>query len=232
MLASTAMSEEAAVRDSSVGTTTSDSPAGTDPDGPRLAEVIAAEELASVPWWLFLVSGAAWVIFAFIVLSFDIETVWAIAVLAGITMIATAVNELVVASTVPSWRWAHALLGVLCLGAGIIALAWPEITFLALAALIGWFLLFVGVFDIVTSLVDRQDLWWLQLIAGVVQVAVAFWAIGYPDRSIALLVVWVAAGALIRGFTQMFLAFAVRDLSQRVACPDVAPSPSPSPSPA
>jgi len=61
------------------------------------------------------------------------------------------------------------------------------------------------------------DLWWLTLIAGVLQVAIGFWATGYPGRSAWLLLVWVGIGALIRGVTQLFLAFQVRKIHEAVA---------------
>ena len=44
-----------------------------------------------------------------------------------------------------------------------------------------------------------------------------FWASGYPGRSAALLILWVGIGALIRGVTQLVLAFQVRKLHEAVA---------------
>jgi len=97
-------------------------------------------------------------------------------------------------------------------------LIWPGETFLVLAALIGWYLLFKGIFDFVMALAtkDEYDLWWLTLVMGIVEVLVGFWAIGYSGRSIALLVVWVGATALARGITDIFLAFQVKKLQERV----------------
>ena len=46
-------------------------------------------------------------------------------------------------------------------------------------------------------------------------VAVAFWAIGDPDRSGWLLVLWVGLGAVFRGLGRIVFAFQVRSL-QRV----------------
>ena len=43
------------------------------------------------------------------------------------------------------------------------------------------------------------------------------WAAGYPGRSASLLVVWVGIGALIRGITQLVLAFQVRKIHGAVA---------------
>ena len=63
---------------------------------------------------------------------------------------------------VPSWRWAHILLGLIFLIGGFVAFVWPGETFVVLARLIGWYLLFLGTFEVVESLSSRRtDLWWL-----------------------------------------------------------------------
>jgi deazaflavin-dependent oxidoreductase (nitroreductase family) len=170
-----------------------------------------AAELSRLPWWFFLLTGVAWTWFAFIVLSFNFRTVWAVALFAGFSFLAAGINELVVASSIRSWRWAHALLAVLSIGAAVVAFVWPAVTFVALAAIIGWLLLFQGTFDVITSLAYRPALWGLRLAAGIVEIAVAFWAIGYPGRSFTLLAVWVAAVALTRGIGQILLAMMIRD---------------------
>jgi uncharacterized membrane protein HdeD (DUF308 family) len=109
------------------------------------------------------------------------------------------------------------VVGVVALGAGVIAFAWPDATFIVLAAIIGWYLLFRGTFDIVTALSTRRedDLWWVLLAAGIAQVLVAFWAVGYEGRSIVLLVVWVGATGLARGITDIVLAFRLRELERQ-----------------
>ena len=50
----------------------------------------------------------------------------------------------------------------------------------------------------------------MYLILGVLEVAIAFWAIGYTGRSVALLVVWVGAMALAKGLAQIVGAFMLR----------------------
>ena len=89
----------------------------------------------------------------------------------------------------------------------MVALLWPGQTFLVLAAIIGWYVLFNGIFDTVMAFVvrDDNDLWWLQLILGIAQVVIGFWAIGYAGRSIDLLVIWVAATALARGISSIYI---------------------------
>src|SRR5262249_15505286 len=100
-------------------------------------------------WGWFLAAGIAWVVFAFIVLSFNYATVWAVAILFGIGFILGGVMEFMVAAIAPGWKWLYILLGIVSILAGVIALVWPGETFLVLAAIVGWLLLFYGIIDIV-----------------------------------------------------------------------------------
>jgi len=90
--------------------------------------------------------------------------------------------EFMLAGVLEGWRWLHVVLGVLFVIGGILALTEPFQTFRVLAELVGFFLVLKGTFDFVTALAVRHvyDLWWLTLIAGVLQVAIGFWATGYP----------------------------------------------------
>ncbi len=179
-------------------------------------------EAASL-WWVFLVSGILWILFAWVVLSFNYSTVWAVAVFFGLGLIGGGLMELMVGWRATSFRWLHITFGVICIIAGVLALAWPGETFLVLAGIIGWFVLFAGIIDLVTAIATREinDLWWLGLILGIVQIMIGFWAVGYAGRSIALLVVWVGATALARGVSNLFVAFGLhrigKEIRQRMA---------------
>src|SRR6187551_3394246 len=71
-----------------------------------------------------------------------------------------------------------------------------------------------GAFDIIMSIAYRKEteIWWLQLIGGIIELALGFWAAGYYGRSAILLVAWVAAFAIIRGVRDLIAAFRVREL--------------------
>jgi uncharacterized membrane protein HdeD (DUF308 family) len=167
------------------------------------------------PWWLFLITGIAWTVVALIVLRFDYTSVNAIAILFGVIAIAAGVFE--IGMTVLAEGWWKLLYGVLAsafIATGIVSFIHPGDTFLALAAVISFFLVFAGTFDIITAISARReiDVWWLQLIGGIIELALGFWAAGYYGRSAVLLVAWVAAFAVIRGVTNIVLAFRVREL--------------------
>jgi len=181
-------------------------------------------------WWVPLLIGILWLIYAFIVLSFTYKTVWAVVIFAAVAFIFTGIGEFVLTTVLESWRWLHALAGVLCIVAGIVALVWPGQTFLVMAGIIGWFLLFRGTFNIVESLFikDYVEQWWLILITGILQLAIGFWAVGYAGRSIAVLVVWVGAWALTEGIMNIWAAFRIRSVNRQagtLAEPPAAPVP-------
>jgi uncharacterized membrane protein HdeD (DUF308 family) len=134
-------------------------------------------------------------------------------------LIAAGINEFIEIGVAEGWKWLHAVLGVLFVIAGVMALMSPFQTFGILALLIGWYLLFKGIGDIVISIVERDalHLWGLLLASGIIQMAIGVWAIGYPGRSAWLLILWIGIGALMRGITEIVLAFKLRTVRHAIA---------------
>jgi uncharacterized membrane protein HdeD (DUF308 family) len=167
------------------------------------------------PWWLLLITGIGWMLVALIVLRFEYTSVSAISILFGIVAIAAGVLEIGVLILAGGWwKLLHAILAVVFIAAGIVAFVHPGDTFAALAAVFSFFLIFAGTFDIIISISARHEIevWWLQLVGGIVELLLGFWAAGYYGRSAILLVVWVAAIAVIRGVNNIVLAFRVREV--------------------
>ena len=164
-------------------------------------------------WWVFLVTGILWFLVSIIILRFDYTSVGAISILFGIVAIFAGVNEFIMlAASGGWWKVLHGLLGVLFIGVGIVAFIHPGDTFAALAAVMSFFLIFKGFFDVVVSIATRNEIsiWWVQLIAGIVEILIGFWAAGYWGRSAILLVIWVGVIALMRGITEVIFAFKLR----------------------
>ncbi len=170
---------------------------------------------SSMPWWIYLITGALWFIIAWVVLRFDLTSVTAVSVLAGVVILVAGLAELFNAFTAPGWRWLHVIFGAVFIITGGIAFFHPGGTFAILAAFIGWYLLFKGLFDIILAFAtkDVNDAWWLGLIIGIIEIGLGFWAAGSFGRSAALLIVFIGAIALTRGITDIVLAFRLRKLS-------------------
>jgi uncharacterized membrane protein HdeD (DUF308 family) len=167
------------------------------------------------PWWLLLITGIGWILVGLILLRFNYTSVHAISLLFGIVAIAAGVLEIGVIFIVRGWwKLLNAVLALAFIAAGVVALIHPGNTFQALAAVFSFFLIFAGTFDIIQSIAARKeiDIWWLQLIGGIIELFLGFWAAGYYGRSAVLLIAWVAAFTLIRGVRDLVLAFRVREL--------------------
>jgi uncharacterized membrane protein HdeD (DUF308 family) len=162
------------------------------------------------PWWLFLITGIAWMLVALILLRFDYTSVSAISILFGCVALAAGIVEVLMLFVSPGWwKLLNGLLALVFIVAGVVAFIHPGNTFVALAAVFSFFLIFAGTFDIIWSIASRHDMevWWLQLIGGIIELALGFWAAGYYGRSAVLLVAWVAAFAIIRGVRDIVFAF-------------------------
>jgi uncharacterized membrane protein HdeD (DUF308 family) len=164
-------------------------------------------------WWIFLVAGLVWIFVSLMVLQFDQTSINTISAIVGIVFLLAAVEEGLHSVFISGWRWLHLLLCGLFIVGGVWSFAYSTMTFGVLALLLGWFLLIAGTFAIVGALMNRGvELWWLELVTGILMVAVAFWAVGDPDRSGWLLVLWVGLGAFFRGLNRIVFAFQVRSL--------------------
>jgi uncharacterized membrane protein HdeD (DUF308 family) len=167
------------------------------------------------PWWLMLITGIAWILVGLIVLRFDYTSVSAISLLFGFVAIAAGVMEIMVMILAAGWwKLFHIVLAIVFIVAGIVAFVHPGDTFEALAAVFSFFLIFAGTWDIIVSISTRHEIevWWLQLVGGIIELALGFWAAGYYGRSAVLLIAWVAAFAVIRGVRDIVLAFRIRDV--------------------
>jgi uncharacterized membrane protein HdeD (DUF308 family) len=177
-------------------------------------------------WWLFLVTGCLWLLFSLVVFRFDIDSVTGIGIVIGGICIAAGVNEFIaIGASRGGWKAVRGVLGVLFAAIGILALAYPNRTFIEVASIFSFFLLIKGGFDMFTALMLRgeTDLWWVPLPIGVVEVLLAFWAAGNFGREAVLLVAWAGAGALARGVTELVLAVRLRELARGDAVGAAAP---------
>jgi uncharacterized membrane protein HdeD (DUF308 family) len=95
----------------------------------------------------------------------------------------------------------------------------PHNAFATIAALIALFVLIKGIFDVTVAFItkDEFELWWLQLIVGILEILLAFWVAGSFRNKVILLVAYVGIIALSRGITELFLAFKLRGLHKRIA---------------
>lgn len=184
-------------------------------------ELLAATDIersfraAARLWWVFLLIGVGWLMFALIVFRFDYRTVSAISILFGIVVLAAAVEELFSAFGSERRGWAragHLLLGVAFLIIAIVAFIHPGNTFVALAAVISFYFVLRGSLNVGLAIASRgaTDAWWVLLLVGIGEILIGFWAAGDFGHKAFLLVIWVGVLALTRGLSAITFAFAAR----------------------
>jgi uncharacterized membrane protein HdeD (DUF308 family) len=192
--------------------------AGGDPGTPPRESGlrVAAREITG-SWWLWLVTGVAWIIVSVVILQFDETSVRTVGVIIGLMFVFAAAQNLAIASMAVPLRWVWAFFGVLFLIAGIISLANPEDTFAGLADMLGFLFLLVGLWWMVQAFLERavNPLWWLGLIGGVLMTVVAFWTAGqFFIEKAYILLVFAGIWALMEGIADIARAFAVRGLHE------------------
>jgi uncharacterized membrane protein HdeD (DUF308 family) len=165
------------------------------------------------PWWMFLLTGIAWLLVSVFILRITTASVATVGVLMGVLFLVAMLNEWFIAAVSPSWRWAHIVLGILFAGGAGWAFARPYNAFWALASVLGLLLILRGTFDIISAVAtkDINSAWWLGMLVGILEIFLGFWASQQrlPVQG-ALLLVWVGFFALFRGISEIVVAFELR----------------------
>jgi uncharacterized membrane protein HdeD (DUF308 family) len=165
----------------------------------------------TMPWWLFLITGIAWLLIAMVVLRFNISSIATVGVLLGALFLAAAINEFFTSSVVDTWRWAHILLGIVFVLGSLWGFFRPIDAFWSLASVLGFLLVLQGSMTLIESVMAKGPMWGLGMAVGILEILLGFWASQqlYAPRA-ALILVWVGFMALFRGIGQIVFAFSLR----------------------
>jgi uncharacterized membrane protein HdeD (DUF308 family) len=170
-------------------------------------------------WWLWIVFGIFWVVIGLVILQFDQASITTVGILVGAMFLASGFQQFMIMAMVDRGGWLYGLFGALFLIAGVIALISPENTFAALADILGFLFLLVGIFWIIQAFVSREinELWWLGLLSGILMVILAFWTGGqfFIEKAYVLLV-FAGIWALLQGVSDVVRAFQIRKLGEMV----------------
>ena len=112
--------------------------------------------------------------------------------------------------------WSIAL-GLLEVTLGIMVWAWPGPTMLVLAYMIGWYVLFSGIFTIANAISGRDVLpyWGFLLAFGVIEVLVAVALLGNPGITLLAAVLAIGLWCVLYGAVEIVLAFELKRLGGR-----------------
>ena len=128
-------------------------------------------------WWLWLVIGIAWLIFGFVILQFDTQSITVVGIIIGVMFLVAGLQYVVIGTQVEGWNWLWYIFGAILIIGGLVAMFNPQRTFLAIANILGFIFLLVGIIWIMEAFMSRgyAELWGLTLLSGVLMVALAFW---------------------------------------------------------
>jgi uncharacterized membrane protein HdeD (DUF308 family) len=161
--------------------------------------------------WVYLVAGILSVLFGAVVLSLVLDWVglYTVALLVGIFLIAWGLVHFFGAliDRPAHWVW-HMIAGVLAVGAGVLAIAWPHVTLFILAEIIGWALIVWGILDLLSAFATYgMRHWWLYLVRGVISIALGFLALGREHVTLYFVVTLFAAFVIVWGVGDILIAF-------------------------
>jgi uncharacterized membrane protein HdeD (DUF308 family) len=164
-------------------------------------------------WWILLLRGIAGILFGILAFVWPGLTLLTLVLLYGAFALVDGVLSLIAAFTgsakpVPTW-WL-VVVGVLGVGAGVVAFAWPGITAIALVLLIGAWALVHGIFEIIGAIQLRKEIdnEWMLILGGALSVVFGLIVLIAPGAG-ALGLIWAIAAYSI-AFGIMFVALALR----------------------
>lgn len=112
-----------------------------------------------------------------------------------------------VARIAKEW-WLLAVLGVVSLVCGLLAIVYPDITLLAVGIIFGFYLLMAGVFELVDAIVGDPASRALSAIVGVVALIAGLICLRRPGESLLAIVVVLGAYLIVTGVARLVRALA------------------------
>jgi len=182
----------------------------------------AAEAISGVAkwWWLFLITGVAWLVIAVILFQYDTASLATVGYLVGFMLLFTGIEQFMVASAVKGWKWVWIVFGVFFVLGGLWAIFNPFATAYALATSLGLLFVLIGIFWVVEAFATRRanPLWWLSLVSGLIMIGLAWWVSQQNTLQKAVtLLTFAALWAIMHGIGDFIRAFQLRKLGKLVA---------------
>src|SRR6188472_221894 len=188
---------------------------GTTPVGYTLTRG-AAKQIAR-NWWVLLLNGALLIVAGFLIFSID-WTVRDLATFIGALFIFQGLAEALTTGIDARVRRTNVITGLLSIAAGVLIIVWPEPGLLAVAVVLGAWLIVSGTLATSGAFAAREFLpnWWLLLIIGLLEIALGVLALANPGATLAALITVAGIWAITFGVMRVVLAFEVKRLPDYV----------------
>jgi uncharacterized membrane protein HdeD (DUF308 family) len=169
--------------------------------------------------WAVGLQGLASVIFGVLILAWPEISVYSLTIVFGIFTLANGITAFAAAfsSHTKDERASLILSGLLGIVTGIIVLAWPSISALALLYVIGAYAVLLGMVAIVASmrlpLDGRQT--GMTILSGLVSIVFGIVIFAKPGAGALAVLALIAAFALVTGVTELVVAIGGKELLER-----------------
>jgi uncharacterized membrane protein HdeD (DUF308 family) len=166
-------------------------------------------------WWVLALRGAAGILFAVLTLAWPgLTLLTLIALFAAYALIggAAAVAGAIRHRRSEDDRWPVMLLGLVSIGAGVVAVTRPALTALVLVMVMAANALVIGVLDIVAAIRLRREIEgeWMLALAGLASIVFAAIVFLYPLAGVLTLIWMVSLYAFVTGALLLMQAARVR----------------------
>jgi len=172
----------------------------------------AAQQIAR-NWWLLLLNGLLLIVAGVLIFSID-WTVRSLATFIGVLFIVEGAAGALTTGIDARVRQANVVSGLLSIAAGVLIIVWPEPGIIAVAVILGAWLIVVGTLPVAGSFAARDFLpnWWLLLILGLLEIPLGVLALANPGGTLAALITVAGIWAVAIGVMRIVLAFEVKRL--------------------
>src|SRR4051794_15996427 len=184
----------------------------------------AAQRIAR-NWWVLLLNGALLIVAGFLIFSID-WTIRELATFIGALFIFQGIAEALTTGIDARVRQANVVAGLLSIALGIVIIVWPKPGLLAVAIVLGAWLIVMGMLAVSGSVAAREFLpnWWLLLIIGLLEIPLGVLALANPGATLAALITVAGIWAIAIGVMRVVLAFEVKRLPSYVDSAFTAPA--------
>jgi uncharacterized membrane protein HdeD (DUF308 family) len=189
---------------------------GTMPDlGHKLAR--EAAEKVSRNWYLLLLNGLLLIVAGVLVFSID-WSVRSLATFLGALFVVQGVATALTRGIDSRINRTNAVSGLLSIATGVAIIVWPSPGIVAVAIVLGSWLIVSGGLAISGAFAARSVLpdWWLVLILGLLEVPLGVLALANPGATLAALITVAGIWAVAIGVTRIVLAFSIKTLPKQV----------------
>lgn len=178
-------------------------------------EMNAMNESLARSWWIYALRGVLAILFGVFAIMWPGLTLLSLVALfaayALISGVISVVGAIRMRKRDDDW-WLPLLLGLVSIGAGVIAIAHPSLTALVLVLVIGANALITGVLDVATAIRLRKTIRneWLMILSGAASIVFGILVFLFPAAG-ALALVWlISIYALVTGLLMLVLALRLR----------------------